>query len=79
MENFYNFLLVILNGSGCPSCNKPSYTTDQIIFKFKKIHGDTYEYLDSYVSMKTKFKIKCPTHGIFFQSPDNHLKGKRMY
>lgn len=40
-------------------------------------HGDKYDYsLSEYVSAKKKVKIICPIHGIFEQTPSNHLSGQ---
>jgi len=41
------------------------------------IHGDRYDYsLVDYKSYAIKVKIKCKHHGIFEQSPNNHLNGQ---
>jgi len=62
---------------GCPKCsNRYNYTTDEIISKFKEKHNK-YDY--SYVLYKnnyTKVRIICPIHGIFEQTPLNHLLGQ---
>ena len=63
------------------SCRNPKYgersnTTEDIIKKFKEIHGNKYDYSKvEYVNNKTKVCIICPEHGEFWQSPDTHLKG----
>ena len=50
------------------------YTTEEIIEKFKGIHGNKYDYsLDEYINAKTKVKIICPIHGVFEQIPSNIL------
>jgi len=50
--------------------------TKENILKFKKIHGDKYDYsLVNYVNNKTKVKIICPIHGIFEQTPKHHKNG----
>ena len=47
------------------------------IEKAIKIHGKKYDYsLVEYINAKTKVKIICSKHGIFEQTPDNHLQGK---
>ena len=47
------------------------------IEKAIKIHNKKYDYsLVEYVNAKTKIKIICPEHGVFEQTPDNHLQGK---
>ena len=72
-----------LYNRGCPKCGrenshkykrKDSYV---VIINFKKIHRDVYDYsLVEYINRFTKIKIICKKHGIFEQTPDNHLKGK---
>ena len=72
-----------LKGKGCSKCSKKSSakkrqkTTEQFIEEAKKIHGDNYDYsLVNYQGNKIKVKIICPIHGIFEQSPNDHLGGK---
>lgn len=51
-------------------------TTEEIIKRFKNIHGDKYDYSNfEYVNAHTKGKIICPKHGEFYQSSNVHLKG----
>jgi very-short-patch-repair endonuclease len=71
-----------LHGSGCPVCGKISMgnnqklTKDKFIELSKKIHGDKYIYSEvNYVDYGTKVCIICPKHGMFWQTPDNHLHG----
>ena len=50
------------------------------IEKAKQIHGDKYDYSKvEYVNNRTKVCIICPEHGEFWQTPDNHLKGKKLF
>jgi len=43
----------------------------------KKIHGDKYDYsLVDYIKTKIKVKIICSEHGVFEQTPNNHLQGQ---
>lgn len=54
--------------------NKRRLTTEKIIEKFKISHGDKYDYsLVNYINSHTKVKIVCPKHGVFEQSPYNHI------
>lgn len=77
-----NPINVLYHDSICPECAKvrmsknKTLTTKQFIQKAKKIHGEKYNYsLVHYLNYETKVKIICPEHGIFEQTPNNHLKG----
>lgn len=51
-------------------------TSDQIIERFKQVHGDNYNYSNvCYVNMKTKVLITCKDHGNFLQKPESHVNG----
>lgn len=71
-----------LNGSGCNLCgnasigNKLRTPLNELIDKFKQIHGDKYEYsLVDYETSKLNINIICKIHGVFEQSPGSHLSG----
>lgn len=66
-----------LSGHGCPDCGGTKKdSTKSIINKFKKIHGDKYDYSKvNYFNAHTNVLIVCPIHGEFPQSPHDHLKG----
>ena len=52
-------------------------TLESFLERSKKIHNNKYDYSKvEYVNAKTKVCIICPKHGEFWQTPDNHLKGK---
>lgn len=68
---------------GCPFCGKENrrrtsgrlYTQDEVIEKFKEVHGDFYDYSKVvYKGMRTPVEIICPVHGSFWQTPVNHLR-----
>lgn len=62
----------VITRKGQPS--KKKYSTQDIINKFKEVHGDTYDYsLVEYEGYKEKVKIICPTHGKFEQGANKHL------
>ena len=64
-------------GSGCPKCLQSNRikTKEEIIADFKKIHKNRFDYsLVEYVRTNKKVKIICPEHGVFEQTPANHLK-----
>lgn len=49
-------------------------TTEEFIEKAKLIHGDRYDYsLVEYTGNKNKIRILCKEHGVFLQTPSNHL------
>lgn len=66
--------------SGCPTCNKKKprikSNLNDFIQKAKAVHGDRYDYsLVEYKNSRTKIKIICKEHGVFEQTPGNHLLG----
>ena len=68
-----------LRGRGCPKCaneersKKYTLPQDEIIRRFKKIHGDKYDYSKvKYINLQTKVCIICPIHGEFWQTPTGH-------
>jgi len=67
-----------LNGSNCPKCSKllERKNIDKFIEEASLIHNNLYNYsLSEYVNKDTKIKIICVKHGVFEQTPRNHLKG----
>lgn len=51
-------------------------TTKDFIEKAISIHGSSYDYSKTeYINGKTKVTIICPNHGVFEQTPANHLSG----
>ena len=69
---------------GCPKCSFESSadqrrrTTQDFVIEAKEVHGDKYDY--SRVEYKTsheKVEIGCATHGSFWQSPANHVRGNK--
>ncbi len=74
----------LYKGSGCPQCSalkvgetKSQNAAKDIIDKFKKVHGDRYDYSKfEYFKSYVPSVIICPIHGEFKQSPSNHLSGR---
>jgi hypothetical protein len=71
-----------LKGKKCKYCvyeKAGSYhqlNEKDFIKRAKNIHGNSYEYSNvQYSNIHTPISIICKTHGSFFQSPNNHLKG----
>lgn len=52
-------------------------TKEQVAERIKVVHKNRYCYNDSiYLGYDTKMAILCNIHGIFYQTPNNHLQGK---
>ncbi len=65
-----------LKGSDCIKCyhDDMKKTTEEFIKNSLIIHGSKYDYSNvKYINNNTKVEIICPTHGIFKQTPSNHL------
>lgn len=64
--------------AGCPNCSHTKkHTRETFIEKSKKVHGDKYEYSFSvYKSTRDKLSICCSDHGVFEQTPADHIKGQ---
>lgn len=69
-----------IEGTGCLKCKLEDikYSNEEIIEKFKKVHGEKYDYSKViYVNIDTKVTIICKTHQKEFeQFPLDHLNGK---
>lgn len=71
-----------IQGKGCPKCadisrviNMRSTTKDFIDAAIKK-HGGRYDYSKTtYIKSTEPVKIICKIHGLFWQTPTNHLAG----
>jgi len=66
------------DNSFCPNCyiNKNTYSQDKIIYDFKEIHRNKYDYSKvHYINTMTKVEIICLEHGSFFQKPNDHKNG----
>lgn len=68
----------IKRNQGCPNCSKPAkLSNEKFIQKANIIHSNKYDYSEvQYKNNNTKVKILCKTHGVFFQTPHNHLAGQ---
>lgn len=66
---------------GCPKCASIGFTTIERISQANKIHNNKYDYSvlleNKFIKIKKKVNIKCPVHGIFSQTLDNHINNKR--
>lgn len=53
----------------------PEIKTQWFVEKAREVHGDKYDYSKQvYTKSIQKLDIICPYHGVFPQSPNNHLK-----
>ncbi len=65
-----------LTGGGCPRCVGRGKTTEDFIKESIIIHGDKYDYsISEYDSTHKKINIVCIKHGVFKQTPNQHLNG----
>ena len=64
-----------LSGQGCPKCAGRGLSQNEIIERFRSVHGDKYDYSKVvFTRMRDKVCIICPKHGEFWQTPDKHYK-----
>jgi hypothetical protein len=64
-----------INGHGCRKCL--SYSKQEFILLGNNIHNNKYDYsLIEIINNQTKIEIVCLKHGIFKQTPYNHLGGR---
>jgi hypothetical protein len=60
---------------GCIQCKNLLNSYDTFLKRANEIHGDKYDYsLVNFINSTTKVKIICPIHGVFEQTPINHIK-----
>jgi hypothetical protein len=65
-----------LTGGGCPRCVGRGKTTEDFINESNLKHNHKYDYsLVNYHGTHNRIDIICPQHGIFKQTPNNHLSG----
>lgn len=66
-----------LRGNGCPFC-KGGIKKNHLYFinKSNIIHNKKYTYPQNYINAITKIDINCPIHGLFKQTPHDHLSGR---
>jgi predicted Zn-ribbon and HTH transcriptional regulator len=74
-----------LRGQGCPKCkgkriwdSRGRLTVNDLKERFKKNYGDLYDYslFNEYTNTRTKIPVICKEHGVFYVSPNNHLRGR---
>jgi predicted nucleic acid-binding Zn-ribbon protein len=83
--DFYITPSHLLSGEGCPICryiksaNSKRRTISEVIEQAKEVHGNKYDYslITEYKNDRQKYPIICPEHGVFYQTMNNHIKGKQ--
>ena len=70
------------SGKGCPKCGrisikeKQKFTYEEVLDRFKKVHGDRYDYsFVEYEQQRKNVIIICRIHGDFQQTPVGHWQG----
>ncbi len=64
---------------GCPWCavEQKRSPVEEFITRARELHGHKYDYsLVEHKGAHTKVKITCPEHGVFEQTPNNHVHGR---
>ena len=76
--SFFQKPLHHLNGCNCPKCSRDKYKLkkQKFIEKSVNVHGDKYDYSNVEINGSKKIEILCKNHGYFYQTPDNHQRGK---
>ncbi len=65
-----------LNGASCGYCSHRYILMPDLLDRFNRKHNYTYNYSSiKYISMFKHVDIVCSHHGVFSQTPSNHLKG----
>lgn len=71
------------NDHACQKCGKEKNhsstrkSLEQFINESVETHGNKYDYSNAeYINANTKICIICPEHGEFWQTPNEHLRGK---
>lgn len=66
-------------GGGCKPCaiDSSSIDSEKAIVGFNKVHNNLYDYsLVNYVRNNIPIRIICNVHGLFEQTPKDHLRGR---
>lgn len=81
--NFQKTPTSLLRNYGCNKC-KDKLRKLKYFLKFKQmsriIHNNKYDYsLSIYIGTHKKMNIICPDHGVWKQTPKNHLSGRGCF
>lgn len=77
--------LHFLGGERCPKCRYiksaqgKRRSVDEVKALASEVHNNKYDYslITEYKNDRIKYPIICPIHGIFYQTFNNHIKGKQ--
>lgn len=76
--NFHISPFTALSGSGCPKCKGRGLSNDEVVERFREVHGDKYDYSKvNFNKMHEKVCIICPEHGEFWMTPSKHYSKKQ--
>lgn len=75
----------LLSGEGCPKCryiksaSKKRRKKEDVFNEANLVHDYKYVYslITDYKNDRVKYPIICPEHGEFYQTFNNHIKGKQ--
>lgn len=75
---WFPMYLNFIKKNNCKKClGLLSLTKNELLEKFKKIHGNKYKYISiPNTTRNTILVIECEKHGIFNQTIDKHLEGQ---
>lgn len=78
---FAQQVMTHLTGQGCRKCGyarngaKSQLGLSEFLDRANAVHNGVYTYVSGLSGMHKDISIRCPRHGIFRQTPHNHLKG----
>jgi hypothetical protein len=79
------YKMLVAKKKGCRTCIKENkvnngvrLTLEEFVRRSVIVHNIKYDYsfINEYKNVETKVPIKCPFHGIFWQSPHVHMDGQ---
>lgn len=64
--------------TGCPKCSGKNLSIKEWINKASQVHNSKYDYslIKDYKGVMNKYHIKCPEHGVWEVTLDNHINKK---
>lgn len=72
-----------MSGKGCPRCkaalqgDRSRSSVEVFVSSAQQVWGDRFDYSSTvYMGAHEKVEVQCPQHGVFQQTPSNHLAGR---